>query len=97
MIALLMFIAYVIHLYEIVVIATVILSLLISFNVVNTHHPFVRALWDALRAVTEPLLRPIRRMLPNTGGIDFSPIILLLATLFLRWIVIGEWLIPALR
>ena len=97
MIPLLAFIAYVIYLYQYVVLAAVILSLLISFNVVNTYNPFVRSLWQAITAVTEPLLKPIRRIMPDLGGLDLSPVILLLALLFVRWIVIGEWLIPALR
>ena len=97
MIGLLAFIAYVIHLYEYVVIAAVVLSWLIGFNVINTYNPFVRSLWQAITAVTEPLLRPIRRILPDLGGLDLSPVVLLLALLFVRWIVIYEWLIPALR
>jgi YggT family protein len=97
MIPLLAFIAYVIYLYQYVVLAAVILSLLISFSVVNTYNPFVRTLWDALRAVTEPLLRPIRRMLPRTGGLDFSPIVLWLALMFVTEVVINGWLIPAFR
>lgn len=97
MIPLLEFIAYVVHLYEIVVIAAVILSWLIGFNVLNPHSPFVRALWQGVNAVTEPFLRPIRRMLPDLGGIDLSPIVLLLACLFIRSVVIYGWLIPAFR
>ena len=92
---LLEFIAYVVSLYEIVVIAAVILSWLIGFNVINSHNAFVRSLWQAISAVTEPLLRPIRRMMPDLGGLDLSPIILLLALLFLRSVVIHGWLIPA--
>ena len=97
MIPLLAFIAYLIHLYEIVVIAAVVMSWLIGFNVINTHNPFVRSLWQFITAVTEPFLRPIRRMLPQLGGIDISPIILLLACLFLRSVVIDGWLIPLFR
>lgn len=97
MVPLLYFIAYVIHLYEYVVIAAVVLSWLIGFNVINAHNPFVRSLWQAITAVTEPLLKPIRRVMPDLGGLDLSPVILLLALLFLRWIVISEWLVPALR
>ena len=97
MTGLLMFIAYLINLYEYVVIAAVVLSWLIGFNVINAYNPFVRSLWQAITALTEPLLRPIRRMLPELGGLDLSPVVLLLALLFVRWIVIGEWLIPAFR
>lgn len=97
MTGLLMFIAYLINLYEYVVIAAVVMSWLIGFNVINAYNPFVRSLWQAITAMTEPLLKPIRRVMPDLGGLDLSPVILLLALLFLRWIVIGEWLIPALR
>jgi YggT family protein len=84
------FISYLIVLYEYVVIAAVILSWLLAFNVINYSNPFVRSLWQAIGAVTEPLLKPIRRMMPNLGGLDLSPIILLLACLFLRTVVIGN-------
>lgn len=97
MIPLLLFIAYVIELYEYVVIAAVILSWLIGFNVINSHNPFVRSLWQGITAVTEPLLKPIRRVMPDLGGLDLSPVILLLACLFVRWVVIGGWMIPAFR
>lgn len=56
-----------------------ILSLLIVFNVINTASPFVRSLHDGLDRLTEPMYRPIRRMLPATGGIDFAPMIVLVA------------------
>jgi len=68
-----------IGLYIFVVFATVILSWLIGFNVVNRRNQFVEMVWRFCTAATEPLLRPIRRMLPNLGGIDISPIILLVA------------------
>ena len=56
-----------------------ILSLLITFNVVNMSNNFVRSLWYGLEKMTDPIYRPIRRILPNTGGIDFSPMIALIA------------------
>ncbi len=68
-----------IGLYIFVVFATVILSWLIGFNVVNRRNQFVEMVWRFCTAATEPLLRPIRRMLPNLGGFDISPIILLVA------------------
>ena len=61
-----------------VVIVQFVLSLLLSFNVVNYHNPLVSSLWQALNAILDPLLNPIRRRLPHTGAIDFSPIVLLL-------------------
>lgn len=68
----------VIQLYTFVLIVTVILSWLIGFNVINRHNQLVDAIWRTCTALTEPLLRPIRNMLPNMGGIDISPIILIL-------------------
>ena len=59
------------------VIVQVVLSLLISFNVVNLHNPVVSGLAQALHAILEPLLRPIRRIMPDTGFMDLSPIALL--------------------
>ena len=79
MIELLSFIRYVIDLYTWVVIANVIMSWLMAFGVINAYNPMVRSIWQGLSAVTEPLLKPIRNMLPNMGGIDISPIILLVA------------------
>jgi YggT family protein len=60
-----------------VVIVQFVLSLLIAFNVVNTHNKAVSAVWTALNAILDPLLNPIRRVMPNTGGVDFSPMILI--------------------
>jgi YggT family protein len=61
---------------------------LLAFNVINAYNPFVRSLWNALRAVTEPLLRPIRRFMPDLGGIDISPVILLLGCLFVQAVIL---------
>ena len=68
----------ILDLYKIVIIAGAIMSWLIAFSVVNIRNDFVRSIWNLLLALTEPFLRPIRRFLPNTGGIDISPIVLLL-------------------
>ena len=62
-----------------VILVQVILSWLIVFNVINTHNDFVRQFIRALDTITEPLYRPIRKVLPDFGGIDFSPLVLLLA------------------
>lgn len=69
----------VLELYTFVVIVTVVLSWLIPTNILSRHNQFVDAIWRTCLALTEPLLRPIRNMLPNLGGIDISPIILLIA------------------
>ena len=74
----------ILDLYVWLLIASAILSWLIAFNVVNTRNQFVAAVSEFLYRITEPVLRPIRRVLPNLGGIDISPIILLLIIFFLR-------------
>ncbi len=95
MVRLLDFVSYLIGLYMWLVIAAVVLSWLIAFSVINAYNPFVRSLWQALTALTEPLLRPIRRLLPDLGGIDISPMILLLLCLGVQHVVLGnlqDWL-----
>ncbi len=69
---------YLIQILTYLVIAQFVLSLLISFNVVNTHNDFVGGLSRALSTLLEPLYRPIRRVLPAMSGIDFSPMVLLI-------------------
>ncbi len=71
-------IIYLLWAYWYVVIAAVILSWLIAFNVVNTRNPIVATIADFLYRLTEPMFRPIRQFMPNLGGIDFSPLIVLL-------------------
>jgi YggT family protein len=88
MIELLGFISYLITLYTYVVIANVVLSWLMAFGVVNPYNPTVRAIWQALNALVEPLLRPIRNILPNMGAIDLSPIVLLLGCFFVQSVVL---------
>jgi YggT family protein len=77
-----------------VVIAGAILSWLIAFNVVNTNNRFVYQVADMLYRLTEPALRPIRNVLPNLGGIDISPVILILFLLFIRDVVLLGWILP---
>ena len=88
MIELLGFISYLITLYTYVVIANVVLSWLMAFGVVNPYNPTVRAIWQALNILVEPLLRPIRNILPNMGAIDLSPIVLLLGCFFVQSVVL---------
>jgi len=61
-----------------------VMSWLIAFNVINTHNRFVYMVGDFLYRVTEPLLRPIRRILPDLGGIDLSPMVLIFGIIFLQ-------------
>jgi len=90
MVRFLLFIDYVLDLYIWVIIITAILSWLVAFNVINMRNDFVRSIWLGLNAVTEPLLRPIRRVLPDLGGIDISPVILILIIVFIRSVLIGN-------
>ena len=78
----------VLDIYFWIIIATVIISWLVAFNVINGANPYVRQVVFALRRLTEPLLGPIRRFLPDLGGIDISPIILLLLIFFVRQFLI---------
>jgi YggT family protein len=73
-----------IDLYFYVILATVIVSWLTAFNIINSGNPYVRQANYILRRLTEPVLAPIRRVLPNLGGLDFSPIVLLLGLQFLK-------------
>ena len=95
MVPLIGFIALVINLFIWVVIASAILSWLIAFNVVNTSNRLVYTIAEGLYRVTEPALRPIRNVLPNLGGIDISPVILILLLLFIRDVVLFGWILPA--
>lgn len=74
----------VINLYVWVLIISVVLSWLVNFNVVNSHNRAVYMVMDVTYRLTEPALRPIRRVLPNLGGIDISPVILILLLYFVR-------------
>ncbi|MBE7201351.1 MAG: YggT family protein [Parafilimonas terrae] len=86
----------VLDLYWWVIIATAIMSWLLAFDVINFRNDIVRSVWTFLNALTEPVLRPIRRFLPNLGGIDVSPIILLLVLMFVRQLIVDYVLRPSL-
>ncbi len=90
MTALVLLIDTVINIYTWAVIVHVVLSWLVSFRVVNTQNRFVYLIGDFLHRITEPALRPIRKILPNLGGIDIAPIVLLLLLFFLRNLVICD-------
>jgi YggT family protein len=87
MVELLQFISYLLTLYIYILIAAAVLSWLIVFNVVNPRNQFVHMLGDFLYRITEPVLRPIRNMLPNLGGIDISPIIVILIIIFIQTVI----------
>ena len=77
------------------IIIGVVMSWLVAFNVINLQNQFVYSVYQSLNGVVEPMLRPIRRFLPDMGGIDISPIVLLLAISFLRIFVVSD-LVPRL-
>ena len=85
---LLTFISYLLQLYVYILIASAVLSWLIAFNVVNTRSPVVAAIGEFLYRITEPVLRPIRNLLPNLGGIDISPIVVILIIFFIQVVII---------
>ncbi|WP_375465148.1 YggT family protein [uncultured Methylobacterium sp.] len=72
----------IVQLFIYVLIASAVLSWLVAFNVVNVRNPIVAQIGEVLYRITEPVLRPIRNLLPNLGGVDISPIILILLLLF---------------
>ncbi len=88
MIELLNFISYLLTLYIYVLIASAVLSWLVAFNVVNTRHWLVAMIGNFLYQITEPVLRPIRSVLPNLGGIDISPVIVILVIIFIQSVVL---------
>jgi YggT family protein len=87
MYALLWLITTVIQLFIYVLIASAVLSWLVAFNVVNVRNPIVAQIGETLYRITEPALRPIRNLLPNLGGVDISPIILILLLLFVQRLI----------
>ncbi len=77
----------VLNLYSLVLIVYIVMSWLLTFNIINAHQQFVRAVMQFLYAVTEPVLSPIRRYIPSLGGVDLSVLVLWLVLQFLRRIL----------
>lgn len=82
-------VGYLISVIVMLVIVQFVMSLLISFNVINMHNDFVAAVWKAINALLEPILAPIRKIMPDTGAIDFSPMVLIVLLQIVR-IVLGN-------
>ena len=78
----------VIDLYFYVVFAWIIMSVLISFNVINRHQPLVSRIFEALEQLVEPALRPIRKHLPAVGGFDIAPVVLFIGLQFLQYCIL---------
>ncbi|MFD1696006.1 YggT family protein [Roseibium aestuarii] len=87
MLAILSVVLTILDLYSFVIIASAIFSWLYAFNVVNPSNPVVATIGQTLYNLTEPVLRPIRRRMPNLGGVDISPIVLLLAIMLLKNVI----------
>ena len=77
----------VIGILQFIVIAHVIVSWLVNFQVLNLHQPLVAQIWYGLNKLVEPIYRPVRRFLPNLGGIDLAPLVVILVLFFLRELV----------
>ncbi len=92
--ALIWLVSTVIQLYIWILIAQVVMSWLVSFKIVDTRQPIVRQIGTVLWRLTEPVLGPIRRILPSLGGLDLSPIVAILALTFLRIFLVNDVLIP---
>jgi len=88
MTSLLLLIVQILDIYKYVLIAAAVLSWLIAFDVMNTRNHVVYRINDFLNRVTEPVLRPIRRILPNLGGVDVSPIIAILLLWFVQDLIV---------
>ena len=74
----------ILDIYSAIIIASAIMSWLVAFGVVNVRNQIIRVVVDLLYRVTEPVLRPIRRFLPNLGGIDISPVVALLLIIVIQ-------------
>jgi YggT family protein len=75
-----------------IIVVQAVMSWLIAFNVINTHNDFVRSIWQALDKMTEPLYRPIRKIMPDFGALDLSPMVVLLLLYILMQVVLPNML-----
>ena len=89
LIALIQILDLLINLVTYLVIAQFVMSLLISFNVVNTHNEFVAGVAKAINALLDPILKPIRRIMPDTGMIDLSPMALIIGLMIVQYLLGG--------
>lgn len=94
--AILDLILLILNLYTWVIIISAVLSWMLAFNVLNYNNQVVRSIWQAINALTEPLLRPIRNRMPNLGAVDISPVVLLLGIFLLERIIV-YYVYPAFR
>ena len=95
MTAIAMLLNFVVNAIFYLILIYVILSWLVAFNVINLQNNFVRQIYYGINSVVDPMLSPIRRILPTAGGIDFSPVVLLVGVMFLRNLIVYD-LMPAM-
>lgn len=88
LLGLLQFVNVVLDLIIWIIIAQIIISWLLAFNILNMSNQFVATIANALHQLTDPLLRPIRRFVPSFSGLDLSPIVLFLAIYFIRLVIL---------
>jgi YggT family protein len=89
LLALIQIIGYLVTIVSTVVIVQFVLSLLIAFNVVSLSNDFVASIWHSLNLILDPLLKPIRKIMPDTGMIDFSPIVLIIGLRIIQMLLGG--------
>jgi YggT family protein len=90
MIAVLQTVIFILEIVKWIMIAMIIMSWLISFNVINTRNQFVAGLWRVLNQLTDPILKPIRRFIPPVGGLDLSPLIVFVIIFFLQSFIAND-------
>lgn len=90
MLSIIQILLFILDIVWFLVIAQVILSWLVQFEVLNLRQPFVYQIWSGLNRALEPLYRPIRNILPNMGGLDLSPIVLIIAIYALRTVIVNN-------
>ncbi len=88
MLALLGFIVWVLNIIEFFIFIAVVMSWLIAFNVINVYNSGVRAIWDSVNAILEPMCRPIRRFIPMAGGLDLAPLFLIVAIELIKQVIV---------
>jgi len=89
LLALIQIIGYLVTIVSTVVIVQFLLSLLIAFNVVSLSNNFVASIWQSLNLILDPMLKPIRKIMPDTGMIDFSPIVLIIGLRIIQMLLGG--------
>ena len=81
----------IINIYIYILVVWVVMSWLVGFDVINLRNRFVRMIYDVLNRLTDPVMKPIRRILPNLGGLDLSPLIVFILLMFLQRLLLEYW------